>query len=71
MTHGTIDPEENGTAVAPGDEGVAAMVEPQPEARVEVHNLRPDEHVSAVRLRANNDDLDKFRHLFGPKRRGR
>ena len=70
MTVGKIDPEKKGAA-ALETETVIAKSDPQSEVRAKAHTSRPDEHVSAVRLRAKNEDLDKFRHLFGPKRTGR
>jgi len=71
MAEVIFDPEEKGTAAGIEHESAVSPGDSQPEARVKAHNLSPDDHTSASRIRAANGDLDRFRHLFGPKRRGR
>jgi hypothetical protein len=71
MANVRIDPEENKTSAALQHQGVIAKGEAQLEMGVKAHTLKPDDHASASQIRAANVDLDKFRHLFGPKRRGR
>ena len=71
MAQGIFDPDEKGTAAALGNESAISSQDSQADGRTNTQNLQPDHRVSAVRLRAKNGDLDKFRHLFGPKRMGR
>ena len=70
MRQSRIDPNQNGTAPGVETDSIIAKGEAQVEVRVKAHNPRPVDHVSDSRIRAVNADLDKFRHLFGPKRRG-
>lgn len=71
MADDIIDPKENGPSAAIHNQSVIARGETQLEAGAMVNDLRPDHHVTDARSRPRNGDLDKFRHLFGPKRRGR
>ena len=71
MAQVIFDPEEKGTAAGMEHDSVISRGDSQPEARMMAHNLRPDGPASASQIRAANGDLDRFRHLFGPKRRGR
>jgi len=66
-----FDPEEKGIAAALENKSVIVGRDTQVEARVKALKLKPEDHGTATRVRAPNGDLDKFRHLFGPKRRGR
>jgi hypothetical protein len=66
-----VKPEESGTFAAFQNAQVVARGETQLEAAEKAHGLRPNDHILAARIRPQNAGLDKFRHLFGPKRRGR
>ena len=70
MANVIIGPDENATPVARHNQSVIAQSEVELEAGVKAH-LRSYDQMPEGRVRPANADLDKFRHLFGPKRRGR
>ena len=63
-----IEPEENGTFSQRQEERFTARGEAQSEAVESAHGLPPD--YRGVEDPSVNGNLDKYRHLFGPKRRG-
>lgn len=72
MPNVIVDPEEHGTFAAIQNKRVIARGETQLEAGAKAHDLRPNDHVVAARVRTTEDKgPDKFRHMFGPKRKQR
>jgi hypothetical protein len=68
MANVIVEPEERGTFAERQNERFVARSEAQAEAVEKAHDLRPND--GSVEAESKNGDLDKFRHLFGPKRRG-
>jgi len=67
-----VEPEENGTFAAIQNKRVIARGDTQLAAGEKAHDLRPNDHVIAARVRARDDGgPDRFRHMFGPKRKSR
>ena len=64
-------PEENSTFTERQNERFIARGEAQADAVEKAHDLRSKDHVAGVHVRSKNGNLDQYRHLFGPKRRGR
>ncbi len=71
MANVIIEPDENGTPAARHNQSAIPRGEAELEAAVKANLLRPHDQMADGRVRPANSDLDRFRHLFGPKRRGR
>jgi hypothetical protein len=61
-------PEENGTFAQRQNERFTTRGDAQGEAVENAHGLRPNGR--GADDQTTNSDLDKFRHLFGRRRRG-
>jgi hypothetical protein len=69
MSNVIVEPEDDGTFAALQNKRVIARGDTQAEAGQKAHDLRPNDHVIAARVRRTEDGSpDKFRHMFGPKR---
>jgi hypothetical protein len=72
MSNVIVEPEEGGTFAAIQNQRVIARGDTQLEAGENAHELRPNGHVVAARVRTTGDgEPDRFRHMFGPKRKAR
>lgn len=72
MPNVIVEPEDGGPFAAIQDKRVIARGNTQLVAGEKAHDLRPKDHVVAARVRATKDGTpDKFRHMFGPKRKAR
>ena len=72
MPNVIVEPEEGGTFAAIQNKRVIARGDTQLEAGEKAHEIRPNDHFVAARVRTTGDgEPDKFRHMFGPKRRAR
>jgi hypothetical protein len=72
MPNVIVEPKEGGTFAAIQNKRVIARGDTQLEAGERAHEIRPHDHVVAARVRTiANGEPDKFRHMFGPKRKGR
>jgi len=70
MPNVIVEPEKGGTFAAIQNKRVIARGDTQLEAGEKAHDLRPNDHVVAARVRVAGDgEPDKFRHMFGPKRK--
>lgn len=70
MPNVIVEPEEGGTFAAFQNKRVIARGCTQLETGEKAHHLRPNDHVVAARVRTTEDARpDKFRHMFGPKRK--
>lgn len=72
MPNVIVEPEEGGTFAAIQNKRVIARGDTQLATGEKAHDLRPNDHVVAARVRTREDGSpDKFRHMFGPKRKSR
>jgi hypothetical protein len=72
MPNVIVEPEEGGTFAAIQNRRVIARGNTQLKAGEKAHEIRPNDHVVAARVRTIADgEPDKFRHMFGPKRKAR
>jgi hypothetical protein len=70
MPNVIVEPEESGTFAAIQNKSVIARGDTQLAAGEKAHDLRPNDRVVAARVRTRDDGgPDKFRHMFGPKRK--
>ena len=71
MPNALVEPGEGGTFAAIQNKRVMARGDMQFEAGERAHEIRPHDHVVARVRTIANGEPDKFRHMFGPKRKGR
>lgn len=72
MPNVIVEPEKGGTFAAIQNKRVIARGDTQLDVGEKAHDLRPNDHVVAARVRETEDaGPDKFRHMFGPKRKSR
>ena len=71
MPNIVFEPEENGTFAERQNERFVAKGEAQADAVEKAHGLKPNDDGVGAHVRSKNGELDQYRHLFGPKRRGR
>jgi hypothetical protein len=72
MPNVIVEPEESGTFAAIQNGRIIARADTQSEAGEKAHEIRPNDHIVAARVRTTSEgEPDKFRHMFGPKRKTR
>ena len=70
MSNVIVEPENDGTYAALQNKRVITGGQTQLEAAEKAHDLRPNDHVVAARVHGTPPPgRDKFRHIFGPKRK--
>jgi hypothetical protein len=70
MSNVIVEPQKDGTFAAIHNGLTIARGDTQSEAGEKAHDLRPNDHVVAARVRdIESAGRDQFRHLFGPKRK--
>ncbi len=72
MPNVIVEPEEDGTFAAIQNKRVIARGNTQLAAAEKAHEIRPQDTVVAARVRTTSEgEPDKFRHMFGPRRKAR